>query len=153
VFLELVLAAVITPAAPTSPSARAEVARRLERATVGLLVRSETDAPITVVSGGAAPSTGLTKAFVLERFGFAPGTPVRMKTLYAFLTPHMRHWAWHTRAEARTVYRFRRLAVVLQRTLRSVRVFEIGDRVKDVLVLGVTPTGECVGLRTIVVET
>jgi hypothetical protein len=131
----------------------AAVAERLERAAAGLLVRSETDAPLKGIVGGPVPPGGLSASFVLNRFGFAPSTRVRSRTFESFLGPSMLRRPWHSPEEARRARRFRQLVAIVRRSLRDVRVFEIGETEKHVFVLGVTGTGECVGLRTIVVET
>jgi hypothetical protein len=129
------------------------LAHRLERAAAGLVVMSETDAPLEGVVAGRVPPAGLTVRFVRERFGYARDTPVRVREVEAFLSTHSTPRSWHSREEARRARRFRALGLLLQRTLRHVRVFEAGTIDKDVLVLGVTGSGICVGLRTRVVET
>jgi hypothetical protein len=129
------------------------IAQRLERAAAGLLVRSETDAPLKGIVGGPVPREGVTAGFVLRRFGFEPGTRVRTRRFESFLSSHMARRPWHSFEEARRARRFRQLLALVRRSLRDIRVFEVGDAEKHVFVLGVTNGGECVGLRTFVVET
>jgi hypothetical protein len=150
-FEALVLCVAFGVEAPSSNGAR--TAHRLERAAAGLTVRSETDAPLRGVVAGRVSREGVTAHFVLDHFGYDPATPVRTRALGNFLAPHAARRAWHSPEEARRARRFRRLGLLLERTLREVRVFEVGTVRKDVFVLGVTDDGECVGLRTFVVET
>jgi hypothetical protein len=148
----LVLATLLAAGQVASPDG-ARISGELEQEAAGLLVRSETDAPLAGVVAGAAPAGEITVQYVLERFGYPLDAAVRVREIDDFLRPHASERAWHTREEARSARRFRRLSVVLRRTLRGLRVFEIGAREKHVLILGVTASGECVGLRTLVVET
>jgi hypothetical protein len=131
----------------------AAVARGLEAAAAGLLVRSETDAPLAAVVLGPAPEGEISDRFVLERSGLPPDAPVRVRTVEAFFRSQSSPRPWHSPAEARRARRFRRLTSLLLRDLRDTRVFEVGVREKQVFVLGLTASGECVGLRTFVVET
>jgi hypothetical protein len=90
---------------------------------------------------------------VIARLGYPPDTTVRVRSVEEFLGPQAAARPWHSREEARRARRFRRLASLVLRDLRNAGVFEVGVREKHVFVLGVTASGECVGLRTLVVET
>lgn len=125
----------------------------IARACNGLVVTSETDAPVAPVELRVPLGSALTPRDVLRLVGRDVATPIEELSLREFFEPLGRRREWHDGRDAEMAQRFRRLERILQRRLTDARVFRIGDRSIDVWVLGRTRDGRIVGVQTRVVET
>ena len=132
--------------APLSPD---ELLRRLGEAARDLLVPSESDFPLTPHRWGAAPPTP-------DALRAAPAlpadAPVEETSVDDFFAPLIEPADPDDVAQADAV-RYRQVVGVLRDHLQDLRVYRVGRVSIDVLVLGRHATGECLGLRTKLVET
>ena len=125
----------------------------IARACEGLVVTSETDSDVSPVVFRAPRVTVIGREVVLALVGQDPATRCDEVSLREFFEPLGRRRDWHDRQDAEMAQGFRRLERVLRRRLDEPRVFRIGDRSIDVLVLGRARDGRVVGIRTSIVET
>lgn len=125
----------------------------IARACNGLVVTSETDAPVVAVEFRSPSGTALTPQDVLRLVGRDPATRAEEQTLREFFEPLGRRRKWHDGRDAELAQRFRRLERILQRRLTDARVYRIGDRSIDVWILGRARDGRLVGVQTRLVET
>lgn len=125
----------------------------IARACNGLVVTSETDAPVVAVEFRVPLGSLLTAQDVLRLVGRDVETRIEEQSLREFFEPLGRRRDWHDGRDAEMARRFRRLERILQRRLTDARVFRIGDRSIDVCLLGRARDGRIVGVQTSVVET
>lgn len=125
----------------------------IARACEGLVVTSESDAPMSAVAFPAPSGLPRSPVIVLGLVGRDAATHVEEQTVREFFEPLGRRRAWHDGRDAEMTQRFRRLERLLQRRLTDTRVFRIGERSVDVWILGRARDGRIVGVRTSVVET
>lgn len=125
----------------------------IARACAGLVVASETDSDVTPVVFHVPRGTSIDCEVVLALAGHDPATRCDGVSLHEFFEPLGRRRAWHDRQDAEMAQGFRRLERLLRRRLDEPRVFRIGDRSIEVLVLGRARDGRVVGVRTSAVET
>ena len=60
---------------------------------------------------------------------------------------------WHDQGERETVKRFQNLTSVLKQNLLQLQVYRVGNINIDAYIVGVTPSGDWMGLSTKMVET
>jgi Nuclease A inhibitor-like protein len=60
---------------------------------------------------------------------------------------------WHDEEEREIVQRFQHLVSVLKQNLSNIQVYRVGSIEIDAYILGVTPSGNWMGLSTQLVET
>ncbi|MGB5037166.1 MAG: nuclease A inhibitor family protein [Blastocatellia bacterium] len=125
----------------------------IARACEGLVVTSETDSDVSPVVFRSPRGLAIGCEVVLALVGQDPATRCDEVSLREFFEPRGRRRDWHDRQDAEMAQGFRRLERVLRRRLDEPRVFRIGDRSIDVLVLGRARDGRVVGIRTSIVET
>jgi len=125
----------------------------IARACQGLVVTSETDSDVSPVVFSAPRGTSINCEVVLALVGSGPATRCDEVPLGEFFEPLGRRRDWHDRQDAEMAQGFRRLERLLRRRLDEPRVFRIGDRSIEVLVLGRTRDGRIAGVRTSAVET
>lgn len=128
-----------------------EILHRINAAGGGLSYPSERDAPLLPYrfTGDGEP----TSAALLSAAGKPAGTPVEERTLEDFfegLTDAGEQASFTERNEAE---QWQALMATIQRELHDVRVYWIGQVDVDAYVLGRTPSGAWLGLRTHAVET
>lgn len=123
----------------------------LEHAVDGLVVLSETDAPLQVFLWPQplvfAPQTLLVAA------GLPPETPVETVSLERFFAPRVTAWSDGDATERATVARFQALQQLLSAQLTDIRIYRLGDIAIQVWIVGTTAEGRVAGLTTLVVET
>lgn len=127
------------------------ITAQLTQASEGLLFISESDAPFEVVRWSAHGE--LTPAKLLQLTNHAPDAPIQVVSVDAFFAIATQEQDWHDEEEREAVQRFRQLVNVLKETLSQLQVYRVGDRTIDAYIVGVTPSGDWVGLTTQVVET
>ena len=125
----------------------------IARACNGLVVTSETDAPVVAVEFRVPLGSLLTAQDVLRLVGRDVETRIEEQSLREFFEPLGRRRDWHDGRDAEMARRVRRLERILQRRLTDARVFRIGDRSIDVWLLGQARDGRIVGVQTRVAET
>jgi len=123
----------------------------LAAAAEGLLVPSETDAPLTPFRwGGNAP---LTPEALPTALGLSPNTPVETRTLDEFFAPLARVADWMDDDQRERAGRFATLHNLIDCSLTDVTVYRVGKTQIAVIVAGQDAHGDTVGLRTTLVET
>jgi hypothetical protein len=132
------------------PIAKSLIAE-LERAVDGLLVMSETDAPLHPFLW--PQPLPFTPEAVLTAAGLPPETSVEEIRLERFFAPRITERAGMDAADKATIARFRALQRLLTERLRDVRVYRIGRIDIQVWIVGQTEEGRIAGLTTLVVET
>lgn len=124
----------------------------LERAAVGLLFPSETDAPFTAFFWPDAEAGVPTPARVIELAGLSSDQPIKSVKLETFFRAAIKEEDWHNDEEKAETLRFQELVKTTKDTLRHVKVFRVGETKIDVYIVGVVENGYA-GLRTQLVET
>lgn len=123
----------------------------LEQAIAGLLVMSETDAPLVPFLWPAP--LPFTPAALLAAALLPAATPVEEISLERFFAPRVTLRAAMEVEEQATVARFQALHRLLTERLTDIRVYRLGSIAIPVWIVGTTPAGRVAGLTTLVVET
>ena len=124
----------------------------LQQAVVGLLFRSESDAPFSVFTWSGCPDP-LTPEEVLARMSRPTGTPVTQQSLADFFRNLTVDKDWYGEEERAAAAHYRDLQALLQACLPDAQVFRVGKGTVAVLIVGHSDGGRCVGLKTESVET
>jgi Nuclease A inhibitor-like protein len=128
----------------------AEILDRLRQATVDLLWLSESDYPFEVISwerGVEMTPTALFKELA------QPDLQVEAIELANFFAPALAIEDWYEAEELAQVDRYQELLHAIEANLTDVRVFRVGEIEITIYIVGKTPDGDVVGLKTQVVET
>lgn len=126
-------------------------ADQLKQASEGLLFPSETDAPFEVINWQVQGE--LTPTKLLQLTEHPPDAPVEMLAVDDFFAIATQEEDWHDEEERETVKGFQNLASVLKQNLSNIQVFRVGSIEIDAYIVGVTPSGDWMGLSTQLVET
>lgn len=123
----------------------------LIEATHGLLVSSETDAPLQLfVWPEPIP---FSPQALLAAQGLPANTPVAVADITAFFAPHMRLRDGQTAEEQALAKRFAQILAFLQAQLTDLQTVRVGEIEITIWIVGKTAEGRLVGLTTLVVET
>jgi hypothetical protein len=123
----------------------------ISRACEGLVYISETDAPVTPIDLGRSDS--INGEIILQRAGIKAGTEineVEVDRFFAKLTATKEGQSDSQKARAK---KFLALGKVLEKDLRSLKVYRFGQVRIDILIVGLDDAGHIVGVRTNAVET
>lgn len=123
----------------------------ISRACKGLVYISETDAPVTPVDLGTADS--INGEIILQRVGLKAGTEINEvegERFFAKLTAIKEGQTDSQKARAK---KFLALGKVLEKNLRSLKVYRFGQIRIDILIVGLDDAGQILGVRTNAVET
>ena len=127
------------------------IADQLKQASKGLLFLSESDAPFEVIH---LPAQGeLTPAKLLQLTEHPPDVPVEIVSVDEFFDTPTAEEDWHDEEEREIVQRFQHLVSVLNQNLSNIQVYRVGSIEIDAYIVGVTPSGNWMGLSTQLVET
>jgi hypothetical protein len=135
---------------PSQIMTTAEILDRLRQATVDLLWLSESDYPFEVIAwerGVEITPTALVKELT------QPDLQVETIELAAFFEPALAVADWYAAEELAQVDRYQELLHAIEANLTDVRVFRVGEIEIAIYIVGKTPAGDVVGLKTHVVET
>jgi hypothetical protein len=127
------------------------IATQLKQASNGLLCLSETDAPFEVINWQTQGE--LTPVKLLQLTNHPPDAPLEMRTVDEFLAIATQEEDWHDEEERETVKRFQNLVSVLKQNLSQLQVYRVGSIDIDAYIVGMTPSGDLMGLSTKLVET
>lgn len=128
-----------------------DVLALISRACDGLIYISETDARVTLIDLGAADS--IDSEIILQRAGLKAGTEineVEMKIFFSKLTVVK---DWQSESQKKRAKKFLALHQVLEKHLRSLKVYRFGTIRIDILIVGLDDAGHILGVRTNAVET
>ena len=137
-------------AAPASLEAGAKELAAISAAAEGLLVPSESDAPLTPFRWeGPGP---LTPEGLLAQLKLPPDAPVERRSLGQFFAPLATPADWMDDGQRAQAARFAELRDLIARELADVAVYRLG-RTRIAVVIAGAAGGATVGLRTTVIET
>ena len=128
----------------------AEIIDRLRQATVDLLWSSESDYPFEIVTWQHGTEPNPTTLF---RDREQSDRSIATIPIADFFAPVLTAEDWYEAAELKQVERYTELLHALESQLTDVMVFRIGEVEIAIYIVGKTPTGDLVGLKTHVVET
>jgi hypothetical protein len=129
-----------------------EIETALQQATKGLLYESETDAPFEVFHWpDKAPSLDAKK--VLQLSGHKPKDPVQVLALDDFFKNLTEEQSWQGAEEKADVRKYRNLLGIIKEKLSDPQVFRVGRIQVDIFIVGKTPQGDWMGVKTKAVET
>lgn len=133
----------------------ASLLSELKQLADGLEVQGETDAPLEPIELLELDTKDLSAAELLKAKGYPANTKVEEQPLDQFFHQATIDQDWHGDEERATVKRFRALVEFLQQNLKQTRVLKvaINDADFDVYIIGQTPDGHYLGLKTFVTET
>ena len=130
----------------------AAVSTMLTKASGGLLMPSESDAPFTPFSWTDAATRRVTIPRLLRLTGHTPDTSVEVVDLTWFFRNVAQHEPWHDEQQSADVRRFQRLERVLDQQLADVRVYRIGTIRIDAYIVGRCGR-DLAGVSTVLIET
>jgi hypothetical protein len=127
-----------------------EICDRFRHATADLLWMSESDYPFEVVTWER--DVEMTPPAL---FAEVTGADVSIETisLADFFAPALAVEDWYAAEELAQVDRYQELLHEIESNLTQVQVFRVGEIEITVYIIGKTPAGDLVGLKTQVVET
>ncbi|RDV16724.1 sugar-non-specific nuclease inhibitor NuiA-like protein [Pontibacter diazotrophicus] len=137
-------------------SASASTSALLEQfraASDGLLYRSETDAPFEVVHFPQVQDSSALPAAIAQLPDMPEGVKAEVVELPYFFRNMVGDDPDAGEEEVKIAQRFRELQELLEQRLQEVKVYKVGKRRIQALVLGKTATGDYAGLKTTLVET
>ena len=130
-----------------------DLATALGTAATGWLWMSESDYPVTPISGSAPASGKLTYADVRALVGATADATVDERTLGVISSGPGRNDAGMAPEEVELGTHYRALRHALEQNLSGVRVFYVGHIEVTVVIVGFTRCGELAGVRTTAIET
>jgi Nuclease A inhibitor-like protein len=138
----------------TKPSSQpiattAEIIDLLKQATADLLWSSESDYPFELVTW--AQGIDMTPAALFGKLPIID--PVATLTILELFEPVLTVEDWYEAAELALVDRYTNLLHMIESQLSDVQVFRIGTVEIAIYIVGKTPAGDLVGLKTYSVET
>lgn len=128
----------------------AEIIELLKQATIDLLWSSESDYPFEIVTWDRG--VDLTPAALFSNL-HDPNLAIETITLTDLFAPVLTAEDWYEAEELAQVNRYTDLFHAIESNLAEVKVFRIGEVEIAIYMIGKTPDGEIVGLKTHVVET
>jgi hypothetical protein len=126
---------------------------KLQEASAGLLMPSESDYPFEVFVAPAGSSLPLPSPVLLSWIHRSADTAVEGVNLPYFFRNVTRERPEHGESEREAVRRFRHLQQVLEQELADVRVYRVGSIRIDAYILGRTSEAQIAGLKTTLIET
>jgi Nuclease A inhibitor-like protein len=123
----------------------------LQEAISGLLFMSESEYPFEVFFHET--DQVLSVQNLLNFIKFPLNTEVKTLSIDDFFAPVLIEYEWHDLDERETVGKFKLLVTLLKSNLQNPQVYKIGSREIDVYILGLTNSGQWIGVTTKVVET
>lgn len=126
------------------------IAASIREACDGLIFISETDSQVTLFEGGSA--TDPQKA-VTDDAGPEAASLLSEVTLDSFFGPLTTVQDWFGEKERTMAKKFLEMRKLLEEDLIDLKVFRLGRTRIDIYVVGVTPDGRVLGIRTKAVET
>ena len=128
----------------------AEIIDLFKQATADLLWSSESDYPLEIVTWERGVDLTPTALF---RHRIAPDLAISQITLSELFEPMLTIEDWYEADELARVDRYTDLYHAIESNLTDVKVFRIGSIEIAIYIVGKTPDGDVVGLKTHVIET
>jgi hypothetical protein len=127
-----------------------EIIDRLKQVTVDLLWSSESDYPFEIVTW--ARDVEMIPAVLFSDL-LDPNSVVESISLTDFFAPVLTIEDWYEAEELAQVDRYTDLLDSIESNLSEVKVFRMGEVEIAIYIVGKTPDGDIVGLKTHAVET
>lgn len=124
---------------------------KIKKLVEGLSYTSETDAEIEPFAGGKADA--VTKESLLAQIGASADSVVKEKKIDEFFARLTDLQDWFGEEEKETAGRFSKLRDLLQKELKDLKVFKIGETEIDIYVVGLDSQNRLMGIKTKSVET
>ena len=140
----------ISPTKHAAIVTTAEIIDRLKQATTDLLWSSESDYPFETVTW--EPGIELTPTDLFSNT-YDTDLAVESIALTDLFEPVLTIEDWYEQAELDLVDRYTNLLDAINTNLAQVQVFRVGEVEIDIYIIGKTPTGDIVGLKTLSIET
>jgi Nuclease A inhibitor-like protein len=128
----------------------AEIIDLFKQATADLLWSSESDYPFEIVTWDRG--IDLTPTALFSHLA-APDLAIEQITLSELFAPVLTIEDWYEAEELAQVGRYTDLLHAIESNLTDVRVFRVGSIEIAIYIVGKTPNGDLIGLKTHVVET
>ncbi len=128
----------------------AEVIDRLKQATTDLLWSSESDYPFEIVTWELGVE--LTPSDLFSNI-YDTDLAIESIPLTDLFEPVLTIEDWYEQAELELIDRYTNLLDSINNNLSEVQVFRVGEVEIDIYIIGKTPTGDIVGLKTHSIET
>jgi hypothetical protein len=128
----------------------AEIIDRLAQATTDLFWASESDYPFEIATW--EPGVEMTPAALFSDLD-DPELSIESTTITDLFAPVIAVEDWYEAEELAIVDRYKALLQTIESTLSAVQVFRIGEVEISIYIIGKTPTGDIIGLKTLSVET
>jgi hypothetical protein len=128
----------------------AEIIDRLQQATTDLLWSSESDYPFEIVTWDRGVEMTPT---VLCGDSLDPNVPIETIALADLFAPVLTVEDWYEAEELAQVDRYTELLQAIESNLTDIKIFQVGEIEIEIYIIGKTPDGDLVGLKTHVVET
>jgi len=125
----------------------------LQQASEGLLFRSESDYPFEVVDLGRAEHLDPSPAQLLAMLGRTTTEVTAIMELPYFFRNMTKTRPEQSEAQQQEAARFQALEQLLTQNLSHVKVIRVGTIKIEAFILGSTPQGRLVGLKTYQIET
>jgi Nuclease A inhibitor-like protein len=135
---------------PTAVLTTATIIDRLKQATTDLLWSSESDYPFEIVTW--EPGIELNPSDLFSNI-YDTDLAIESMDLADLLAPVIAVEDWYEAEELALVDRYQKLLQSIESNLSEVQVFRVGEVEIDIYIIGKTPTGDIVGLKTLSVET
>lgn len=131
----------------------AEIMAQFTQATTGLYWSSETDAAFEVQLWSDGKGSRLTEKKLRQWLDCTTEVTIKTLKVEAFLAAAVTPQDWHGAEEAAIVRRYQSLLTLLQETLASLKVYRVGTTNISIYIIGKTPAGNWMALKTEAVET
>jgi Nuclease A inhibitor-like protein len=128
----------------------AEIIDRLKQATTDLRWSSESDYPFEIVSWELGIE--LTPSDLFSNI-YDTDLEIESISLTDLFEPVLSIEDWYEQAELDLVDRYTNLLDSINNNLAEVQVFRVGEVEIDIYIIGKTPTGDIIGLKTRSIET
>jgi Nuclease A inhibitor-like protein len=135
---------------PEASVTTAEIIDRLTQATTDLLWSSESDYPFEIVTWAQATEIIPTALFSnLDE----DESLIESTTITDLFAPVITVEDWYKQTELAIVDRYKSLLATIETNLLEVQVFRIGEIETAIYIVGKTPAGDIIGLKTYSIET
>jgi Nuclease A inhibitor-like protein len=135
---------------PTAVLTTATIIDRLKQATTDLLWSSESDSPFEIVTW--EPGIELNPSDLFSNI-YDTDLAIESMDLADLLAPVIAVEDWYEAEELALVDRYQKLRQSIESNLSEVQVFRVGEVEIDIYIIGKTPAGDIIGLKTLAVET
>ncbi|GAA4450797.1 hypothetical protein GCM10023189_11960 [Nibrella saemangeumensis] len=125
----------------------------LEPLLTDLYYPSESDEPVTFITGPTADEGPLTDKQIREWLQVPDATPIEERPEADFWAPVTEEKDWYGEEEKARTETFKQVKATIEQHLTDRQFFRVGETEIDLYLLGRRPDGTRAGLKTMIVET